>query len=61
MNKLIHSAVLFSIILMASCQQKPSEKNDTSNENATVYYGGDIITMEGDSAQYVEAIVEKGG
>jgi predicted amidohydrolase YtcJ len=46
---------------MASCQQKPSEKNDTSNENASVYYGGDIITMEGDSAQYVEAIVEKGG
>jgi hypothetical protein len=26
-----------------------------------MYYGGDIITMEGDSAQYAEALVEKDG
>lgn len=28
---------------------------------STLYYGGDIITMEGKTAQYVEAVVEKDG
>lgn len=32
-----------------------------SAETATLYYGGDIITMEGDSAQYEEALVVKEG
>ncbi|HHQ49394.1 MAG TPA: hypothetical protein ENK19_11000, partial [Acidobacteria bacterium] len=27
----------------------------------TVYYGGDIITMEGDTPTYVEAVVERDG
>ncbi len=27
----------------------------------TLYYGGDIITMEGDKANYVEAVIEKDG
>ncbi|HLO80852.1 MAG TPA: amidohydrolase [Chitinophagaceae bacterium] len=32
--------------------------NDSANASpATMYYGGDIITMEGDSVQYAEAIV----
>jgi predicted amidohydrolase YtcJ len=31
------------------------------NSVATMYYGGDIITMEGDSAQYAESLVVKDG
>ncbi|MBU3744015.1 MAG: amidohydrolase family protein, partial [Sediminibacterium sp.] len=31
------------------------------SDSATVYFNGDIITMEGDSAVYVEALVEKAG
>jgi predicted amidohydrolase YtcJ len=27
----------------------------------TIYYGGDIITMEGDTPQYVEAVIERDG
>ncbi|MEN9571487.1 MAG: hypothetical protein RL172_2718 [Bacteroidota bacterium] len=33
----------------------------TSTGKATMYYGGDIITMEGSEAQYAEAIVVKDG
>jgi len=32
-----------------------------STSGATMYYGGDIITMEGDSASYAEALVVKDG
>ena len=27
----------------------------------TIYYGGDIVTMDGDKPEYVEAVVEKNG
>jgi len=27
----------------------------------TLYYGGDIITMEGDKPNYVEAVIERDG
>jgi predicted amidohydrolase YtcJ len=59
---------LFVIILLAACQggeKKSAEFSadaDASEEKAAVmYYGGDIITMEGDSAQYAEALVVKDG
>lgn len=29
-------------------------------ETATVYFNGDILTMDGDKPQYVEAVVVKG-
>ena len=47
--------LIFSIILFTlySCNNKQKE----ANNNQTVYYGGDIITMEGESPQYVEAVV----
>ena len=47
--------LLIGLTLFASCE---------SNENSsisTVYYNGDIITMVGDSPNYVEALVEKDG
>ena len=36
-------------------------KGGTDNAGATLYYGGDILTMEGDEAQYVEAVVVEAG
>ena len=34
---------------------------DSDNLQQTLYYGGDIITMEGDTPTYVEAVVERDG
>ena len=47
--------LILGITLVYSCK-----KSETSNLS-TVYYNGDIITMVGDSPNYVEAIVEKDG
>lgn len=50
--------LIFGILFLFSCKQ------DKSNElinSSTVYYGGDIITMVGDSPQYAEALVVKDG
>ena len=33
----------------------------SANAASTLYYGGDIITMEGDKAQYAESVVTKDG
>ncbi|MFN5475210.1 MAG: hypothetical protein ACK57D_05460, partial [Sphingobacteriales bacterium] len=49
-------------LAFAACNnatQNTAAKRDSGH--ATMYYGGDIITMEGDSAQYAEALVEKDG
>ncbi len=47
--------LIFGITLFYSCEE--TKKLNPS----TVYYNGDIITMVGDSPNYVEAIVEKEG
>jgi predicted amidohydrolase YtcJ len=45
---------LFTTVLF-SC------KSSNSNQANIIFYGGDIITMEGDSATYVDAIAVKEG
>ncbi|MCK5824221.1 MAG: amidohydrolase [Ichthyobacteriaceae bacterium] len=61
-TKLVTMAM--AVIVLFSCNNA-NEKNTTNTESnklqQTIYYGGDIITMEGDSAQYVEAIVQEEG
>ena len=52
----IYASLLSGLLLLAACQIPGNEESP-----ATMYYGGDIITMEGDSAQYAEALVEKDG
>jgi predicted amidohydrolase YtcJ len=48
--------LLFLALSIHSCKKVQEEKlND-----ATIYYGGDILTMVGDRPQYVEAIVTAG-
>jgi predicted amidohydrolase YtcJ len=62
MNKII--LVLFGIsFLMLSCDDT-IEKKDIQKKDAaemTIYFGGDILTMEGDEAQYTEAVVQQNG
>jgi predicted amidohydrolase YtcJ len=61
MKKIIH--ILFSVlILFISCKKdEKSIINNTSKNNAEVYYNGDIITMEGKQPTYAEAVVVKDG
>ena len=48
------------VALLFSCnntQEKDTSKVGEVNKEQTIYFGGDIITMEGDKAEYVEAVV----
>ncbi len=49
---------IFGTLLLFSC--KETEKQPTENL-AKVFFGGDIITMVGDTPQYAEAVVVQGG
>ncbi len=57
-----HVVFLFVIILITACSHsgKKESANNTTPE-ATIYYGGDILTMEGEEPQYAEAIVQQQG
>lgn len=45
------------ILALASC----NKKQEGSNQADAIYFGGDILTMEGKEAQYVEAVAIKDG
>ncbi|WP_208749442.1 amidohydrolase [Flavobacterium zhairuonense] len=47
------------LILVASCKKESKIQN--SDGSVIVYYGGDILTMDGDEETYVEALVVKDG
>lgn len=50
------------IYLLAACNTATtSTDTSTTSGKATLYYNGDIITMEGDAAQYAEAVVVENG
>lgn len=51
------ATVLPGMLLLAGCLGSA----DRTGNPATVYYGGDILTMEGTQPQYVEALVERDG
>ncbi|EAQ41976.1 amidohydrolase [Polaribacter sp. MED152] len=48
-------SLLTSIIILISCNK------ETTKPQATVYFNGKIITMEGDNPTYVEALVTRNG
>lgn len=57
-NIIICLSVLFALV---SCNNDQSKKNIVINEAPpSVYYGGNIITMEGEIPAYVEAVVVDG-
>lgn len=50
--------ILFFLTIAVSCNtEKKENSNNTMSSEQTIYYGGDIITMEGDAPEYVEAVV----
>lgn len=49
------SILILFVIFFLSCQEKVENPADA------IYYGGDIITMEGETEQYVEALAVKDG
>lgn len=46
-----------------ACGQKQAHDSESTglNQAGQIYFGGDIFTMEGDCAVYVEAVVVKDG
>ena len=68
MNQLKHLAIL-SLIILLGCNETKKSSAIALDETAkaapyklqqTIYYGGDIVTMTGDSPSYVEAVVQAG-
>ena len=55
----IQFIVCLLALAIVSCHQ--STEKDGTTEADIIYFGGDILTMEGDSAQYAEAAVVKNG
>jgi len=51
--------LILGICLLFSCKNEKKEHNDLSS--ATLYYNGDIVTMQGDSPQYAEVLVVEDG
>lgn len=51
--------LILGICLLFSCKNEKKEQNTLSS--ATVYYNGDIITMQGESPQYAEVLVVEDG
>jgi len=52
------------LFFLFGCSENPKSNQDADNTQAstsTVYVNGDIVTMEGDSATYVEALVVRDG
>lgn len=50
----------FFLVTLISCNQLSKQNNSTNSADA-IYFGGDILTMEGDSASYIEAVAVKDG
>ncbi|KGO79090.1 hydrolase [Flavobacterium beibuense F44-8] len=61
MKQLTYPIAVLLVLLtcIVSCNKKTTE-GDSANQ-ATIYYGGDILTMEGDAPVYAEAIVSQNG
>jgi predicted amidohydrolase YtcJ len=49
------------ILTISSCSENHKKPNDVDNEKVTMYYNGDILTMEGETATYAEALIVKDG
>lgn len=60
MKIILRLTVVISFGLILSCNQSPKQDKAASSVDA-IYYGGDIITMEGDSPVYAEAVAIKNG
>lgn len=56
--------LLFSLIVLtfiSSCKEKNQKIKDTSGTTGQLYYNGEILTMQSENPEYVEAVVEQDG
>ncbi|MCH4551191.1 amidohydrolase [Aestuariibaculum lutulentum] len=56
--------ILFVPLLLVSCKEKQQKVTPVAEPyqlRQTIFFGGDILTMEGDSPAYAEAVVEREG
>ncbi|RUA06307.1 MAG: amidohydrolase, partial [Fusobacteria bacterium] len=54
--------ILMSVIMLIGCSNnKSKETKQGEGMNTKVYFGGDILTMDGETPTYVEAVVQEGG
>lgn len=57
---MLKNAILFTLVtVFLACSGAECAAANTLQQ--TIYFGGDIITMEGDGPQYVEAVIERDG
>ncbi|MCU0374903.1 MAG: amidohydrolase [Chitinophagaceae bacterium] len=61
MNKYCFLLLSVAAVVGVGCNSGTPDSTGKNTPVAMVYFGGDIITMEGDSAQYAEALVVKDG
>jgi len=52
-------ALLFALAVLPGCDGPAQDPGATNIQ--TLYFGGDIITMQGDQPEYVEAVLVRGG
>ncbi|MDX2133300.1 MAG: amidohydrolase [Saprospiraceae bacterium] len=60
MNSIVKVSTVAVAIFIVSCNQS-AKQNKPADAADAIYYGGEIITMEGESPEYVEAIAIKDG
>ncbi|MCF1191326.1 amidohydrolase [Mangrovimonas sp. AS39] len=53
--------IFIALLTLFSCNQKKEKEPEAISSNQTMYFNGDIITMEGDAPDYAEALVEEDG
>ncbi len=57
-----HVIYFIVILMIAACSHAgKKDTTDTSDSQATIYFGGDILTMESAKPQYAEAVVQQQG
>ena len=65
--KLIDKLLMGAVVVLAFANCNNATEKISSGTNVVkdaadaIYYGGDILTMEGDSATYAEAVAVKNG
>ena len=61
LGNLVRLALLVFCLVVAAIPAVAQEPASAPNDSATVYFGGDILTMRGSAPEYVESLAVKNG
>lgn len=61
MKKLFFSLIFLTVLFSCTDRKNKLETTESSNETSQIFFNGDIITMEAEIPEYVEAIVTLNG